>query len=579
MAEMRLITKEEAKLSTLLEKVYPSALIQATEQAIITKINSIRQVSGVQQRKALSEKSIMFICYADTFTREGQMPLVTLKHKADRYLKPTIDTIHILPFYPWSSDDGFAVKDLEVVKANLGSWEDISALAEGYQLMFDAVINHLSAQGTWFEAWLSGEPAFDNFFISVAPKDVERLAKVVRPRTLPLVHSFQKQAQEVLVWTTFSQDQIDLNYKNPQVLLAILDVLLGYAEKGASYIRLDAIAYLWKELDSTSIHLPQTHAIIQIIRRVLELAGQPIRIITETNVPHADNISYFGSGDDEAHPVYNFALPPLLLHTLYSGDTGALEKWAHQLDIPHPDTHFLNFTASHDGIGITPLNDLVPKAAIEAICHRVESLGGNISMKSLPGSIEVPYELNINWLDAMADPNASSPHPTLEQIDRFFLTQGLVLSLKGLPGIYSHSLFGSQGWLKGPRLTGIQRSVNREKLDADVMDEELANPNSLRSRIYSKYVSLLKIRTQEAAFAPASAQKIIASPPGCFALMRIAEADDHILCIYNFGSTQVDYLLSQTASNTVYRDLISGTIYPEQVIQLKPFSMAWLKAQ
>jgi len=576
---MKNITRDQANLLPLLSQIYPAEVAVGLEQAIVERINLIHRGNDVQQLDGLTSSSVMLISYADTFTRRGQAPLQTLKQVVDQYLKPFIDSIHILPFYPWSSDDGFAVMDLSAVNSEVGDWTDIENLGQDYQLMFDGVINHLSAKSTWFKAFLAGDPKFENYFITVEPEDLELLSEVVRPRTLPLVHPFHKEDTELLIWTTFSEDQVDLNYANPEVLLSILDVLLDYANKGAKYIRLDAIAYLWKALGSSSIHLPQTHALIQLMRRVLHLAGKPVRLVTETNVPHADNTSYFGDGNNEAHLVYNFALPPLLLHSLYSGDTEALSKWASELKTPHPEAHFFNFTASHDGIGITPLLGLVPEADIEAICQQIKTLGGFVSMKSLPDGSEIPYELNINWLDAMEIPDEPGHNHTSEQIARFFLTQGVMLSLKGLPGIYVHSLFGSQGWIGGVQETGSARSVNREKLDADILDTVLNDPNSRRSIIFSRYATLLKVRAHEPAFDPGAEQRILKSPPGSFIVERKSVEGNRLICIFNFRPITSHYDLSQLSKNNVdYTDLLSGSVLKGEILHLKPYTMAWLKA-
>jgi len=576
---MKNITKDQANLLPLLSQIYPPGINPDLEHEIVERINRTRKGNAEQQLDNLSSRSVMLITYADTFTRLGQAPLQTLKQVVDQYLKPFIDSIHILPFYPWSSDDGFAVTDLLAVNSEVGDWTDIENLGQDYQLMFDGVINHLSAKSTWFKSFLAGETDFDNYFITIEQKDLELLSKVVRPRTLPLVHPFHKGQTEILIWTTFSEDQVDLNYANSEVLLSILDVLLAYANKGARYIRLDAIAYLWKALDSTSIHLPQTHVLIQLMRRVLHLAGKPVRLVTETNVPHADNISYFGDGNNEAHLVYNFALPPLLLHSLYSGDTAALNKWASELKTPHPDAHFFNFTASHDGIGITPLAGLVPEADIEAICQRIKTLGGFVSMKSLPDGSEMPYELNINWLDAMGIPDESGHNDTFDQIARFLLTQGVMLSLKGLPGIYVHSLFGSRGWINGVQETGSSRSINREKLDADTIDTELNDPNSRRSIIFSRYGTLLKVRARESAFDPGAEQRILKSPAGSFTIERKSVEGNQLICIFNFRPTTLHQDLSQWSKNNVdYKDLLSERVPKGDILHLESYSMAWLKA-
>lgn len=519
----------------------------------------------------------MLIAYADSFRRSEEAPLTTFRHFMATGIGSLVDSIHILPFYPWSSDDGFAVKDFVAVADEYGDWDNIHNLAENYKLMFDGVINHVSAENSWFKGFLAGDPQYADFFIRVGQDELPRLKNVVRPRTLPLVHSFPMPEEEALIWTTFSRDQVDLNYANPQVLMAIIKVILFYAKNGASYLRLDAIAYLWKRLDTWCIHLPETHVVIQVIRKVLELAKQTTLIISETNVPHADNISYWGTGDNEAHLVYNFSLPPLLLHSVYSGDTSALNTWAGRLTFPYPSAHFLNFTASHDGIGVTPLQGLIETSQIQSICDQVKTLGGHVSLKATESGGEIPYELNINWLDAMALPNDPVNEISAKQIDRFFLTQAIMLSFKGMPAIYYHSLLGSRGWQAGPETHGSPRSINRKKLDATLLEQELLDNDSLRFRIFSRYAQLLRVRQQQPAFSPSASQEILNCPAGGFALMRHGQAGAKMLCLYNFKPQRLEFsMLDQFSSDGDLRDLLNGTTVSNGSIGIQGYGMAWL---
>ena len=160
-----------------------------------------------------------------------------------------VDDIHLLPFYPYSSDDGFSVIDYKQVNPALGTWDDVARVGQNFHLMFDGVINHISAQSAWFKAFLQDDPKYRDYFIVVEGEP--DLSQVVRPRTLPLLTEFTTPSGAKKVWTTFSADQIDLNYANPEVLLDIIDVLLFYVAHGAELIRLDAIAYLWKEIGTT----------------------------------------------------------------------------------------------------------------------------------------------------------------------------------------------------------------------------------------------------------------------------------------------------------------------------------------
>ena len=424
-----------------------------------------------QRAGGVTEQDSILITYGDQLQLPNEKPLETLGDFCNRYLDGVVRGIHILPFYPWTSDDGFSVKDYRQVDPALGNWDDISTLERHFRLMFDAVINHASVQHPWFQAFLQDDPHYRDYFI-VVNRDPD-LSQVVRPRALPLLTEFHTPSGLKQVWTTFSTDQVDLNYQDPDVLLEIIDTLLLYAAQGAHFIRLDAIAYLWKEISTSCIHLPQTHRVIRLFRAVLDEVAPHVMLITETNVPHVDNISYFGNGRDEAQMVYNFALPPLVLHTFYTENSRILSKWAAGLKLPSSQTTFFNFLASHDGIGINPARGILSEAEIEALIERVTQHGGLVSYKQEASGGQKPYELNINYFDALSDP-ASKEAPDI-QVDRFVTSQAIMLALIGVPGIYFHSLFGSRGWHAGVDLTGRNRTINRQKFAAAAFENELTD--------------------------------------------------------------------------------------------------------
>ena len=326
------------------------------------------------------------------------------------HLSGVASGIHILPFYPWSSDDGFAVKDLFAVAPEYGTWADVERLGADFDLMFDAVFNHMSVESEWFRQFLAGDPAYRDFFVTVAGG--ADLSAVIRPRALPVLTAFASASGPREVWTTFSADQVDLNYRNPAVLAAVLEALLLYVARGARFIRLDAIAFLWKEPGTTCLHRPQAHRIVQLLRAVLDEVAPHVRLITETNVPHRDNLSYFGDGTNEAQLVYNFALPPLVLHALQTGRAEELTRWAQSLALPSDRVTFFNFLASHDGIGLNPARGILSDAGIDGLVQRTREHGGFISYKQLSDGTQEPYEMNINYLDALSPPAAASrPRP------------------------------------------------------------------------------------------------------------------------------------------------------------------------
>ncbi len=481
----------------------------------------------------LSERDAMLITYGDQVRLPRQTHLKTLGQFCDTYLRGLISSIHILPFFPWSSDDGFSVMDYRSIDPTLGDWEDVEHLGQSFRLMFDGVINHMSARSDWFQRFLANESPYRDYFLTVTGNP--DLSAVVRPRTLPLVTEFQTAAGPRRVWTTFSADQVDLDYHNPEVLLEIVDILLEYVCHGAQFIRLDAIAYLWKEIGSTCLHLPQTHAFIQLLRAILEETAPHVRIITETNVPHAENISYFGNGENEASLVYNFALPPLVLHTLQTGDASKLSGWAAGLDLPSEKATFFNFLASHDGIGLNPVRGILSQQEIDTLVNRALDHAGLISYKANSDGTKSPYEMNINYFDALSDPSGNEPINL--QVDRFMASQAILLAMRGMPGIYFHSLFGSRGWQQGVNKSGQNRTINRQKLELPSLTADLDDPTSLRARVFFRYRELLSQRSASPAFHPNGNQQVQDYGKSVFALLRTSpDRQNSTLCLQNISS-------------------------------------------
>jgi sucrose phosphorylase len=532
----------------------------------------------------LSEKDVILITYGDMVSRQGQPPLETLGNFLQQYLADVVNTVHILPFYPYSSDDGFSVIDYRQVNSAFGTWEDVSALNQNFRLMFDAVINHCSSQSEMFQGFLKGDPAYADFFTVVEPGT--DLTRVFRPRATPVVTPYQTSYGEKLVWTTFSADQVDLNFKNPEVLLEVVKILLFYVANGAEFLRFDAVTYVWKELGTNCINLPQTHRVVQLMRSIMEGVAPNVVIITETNVPHKDNIAYFGDGTNEAQMVYNFALPLLTLYSFLSADATILSEWASTLSLPSNQTAFFNFLACHDGIGMLPVKDILPESDLVRIADGVREKGGFVSYKSNEDGSQSPYELNINYLDALSifdevawDENALAK--------RFLSSQAIMLALRGVPGIYFHSVFGSQNWLEGAKETGRHRTINREKLAVDQLKAALAAPGSLRARVYQGFCQLLRVRQEHPAFHPFGEQEILDIHPGLFALVRTSpNRSEKILCLHNVSGEARDLTVNLAAAgladvNRFEHLLNGGQIQVDGGIlklSVLPFEVVWLKA-
>ncbi len=543
----------------------------------------------LHRRLRLDQTACLLVAYGDQFREAGEVPLDTLERAASLLFHDLLSGVHVLPFFPWSSDDGFSVMDFREVDARLGNWQYIERIARRRLLMADLVLNHASAQGAWFQAYRRGEPRYRDFFIEV-PEDAD-LSAVFRPRTLPLVTEFQTAFGRRRLWTTFGPDQVDLNYANPEVLLEMLDVLLLYVSRGAQLVRLDAAAYVWKELATPCLHHPRTHGLVRLLRAVLDAAAPWVLLLTETNVPQAENLSYFGKGNEEAQLVYQFPLPPLVLDAFLQEETSSLRSWAAALPPCGPHTAYLNFLASHDGIGLLPAAGFLPEVRIHALARAVRERGGRVSFKSTVTG-EVPYELNLSYLDAVTAPGEPVPH----RAQAFLCSQAILLALAGVPAIYVHSLLGTPSDREAVERTGQNRAINRRKLEYREAEALLEERGSLRALVLEGYRRLLAARAGHPAFHPHGAQRVRgAHRPGegpgeesLFCLERTSpDGREKVLCLHNVGGKPAVYRMEAgeppnrtgASRSDGWVDLISGRLVPVQpAIPLAPYEALWLAA-
>ncbi len=530
----------------------------------------------------VTQKDSILITYGDQVNEPGQSSLETLGEFLSKYLQGIISSVHLLPFYPYTSDDGFSVVDYKAVDEKLGNWSDIKQFRNSFRLMFDAVINHVSSQNIWFQNFLQGHPKYEKYFITEKP--TTDLSKVTRPRTHALLTPFETSEGIRHVWTTFSEDQIDLNYAQPEVLLEIIDVLLFYVAQGADFIRLDAIGFMWKEIGTSCIHLPQTHRVIQLFRSILDVVAPHVLLITETNVPHEENISYFGDGTNEAQMVYQFSLAPLILHTFRTGDASVLSEWASSLRPISETVSYFNFIASHDGIGVRPAEGILTSEEIDALAQQTFEHGGDVSYKTNANGSQSPYELNITLFDALSNPQGGEPESF--KIERFIASQAIMLALRGVPGVYIHSLFGSSSNHSGVEQTGRARTINRQKWTRCDLEALLDDPLSRSSQVFQRYVHLLKVRSAYACFHPNSNQQILTSHAHVFALLRTTQdKQQQMLCVHNISSNIQTYVLpieSGTLSSS-WIEVFSEQELTEQNkelrVQLGPYEVGWFLAQ
>ncbi|MGR8950416.1 MAG: sugar phosphorylase [Gammaproteobacteria bacterium] len=557
-----------------LESVYPDADCAALCQTLISIMGLTDPIPLRPHRNIWDQHDIAVITYADTIA-DGGVPLQTLKSFLDQHLGDLVSIVHILPFYPYSSDDGFAVIDYSAVNESHGSWEDVRAIADEYKLMADLVINHVSARSRWFENFKQGKTPGKNYFISV-PVDTD-VSQVVRPRMSPLLTAVKTVDAEKHVWCTFSSDQVDLNFANPEVLIEFAKIIALYLERGVRWFRLDAVAFLWKELGTSCIHLPQTHEIIKLLRLLIESRQSDAVIITETNVPNRENLTYFGNAN-QAHLIYNFSLPPLMVHTLISEDCRHLKTWLMSMPPPQQGSCYLNFIASHDGIGVRPLEGLLSEAETSRLLDTMQKFGGAITYRELKGERK-PYEINIALFDALSGPVGGKPDEF--QVARFICAHAIMLALEGIPAFYMHSLFATCNDHERVQHTGRLRSINRHIWQREALEKALGDSTSHHKAVFERLGKLIEIRKSQSAFHPNATQFTLHLGTNIFGFWRQSiDRQQSIFAVHNVTRKSQTIALSELnlIDMEQWYDLISNERIEDirGEITLGPFEALWL---
>lgn len=521
------------------------------------------------------QHDVYVITYGDTFLAPDEKPLSCLHQFLNKHLAGTINSVHILPFFPYSSDDGFSVIDYMEVNKSLGDWHDIASIAGDFKLMADLVINHCSAESVWFENFLKGVNPGVNYFVEASPDD--DLSEVVRPRTSPLLREVMTKEGEKHVWCTFSHDQVDLNFENPDVLLEFVKIIKWYLDNGIAVFRLDAVAFIWKVVGTSSLNLPETHEIVRLLRTLIEARKSDAVIITETNIPNRENLSYFGNAN-EAHVVYNFSLPPLLINTLVTGCSHYLKNWLMSMPPAQMGTTYFNFVASHDGIGLRPAEGLLSDEEIKLLLDTMMAFGGEVSWRALDNGESKPYEINISLFDALKGTVKGEDE---WQVERFMCAHIVMLALEGIPAFYIHSLLATGNDYERIQRKGHNRSINRHQWDYAKLEENLCSPENIHHKVFNQLKKMIDIRVKQPAFHPNAIQYTLHLGDGVFAFWRQSlRRDQSIFAINNITDQPQDIPL--TAINLVgtdeWVDLITGAHYHDLhgSLLLAPYQSVWL---
>ncbi len=557
-----------------LKKIYPNQAKFVYEEInkLIKDYKKRNPVKSSNNRILFSEKDIVLICYADHVKESGIKTFKTMHKFLFKFARGIINRVHFLPFYPWSSDDGFSVKDYYRVKKTYGDWKDISVIKKNFNLMFDCVLNHTSVQGEWFKKFLKNNKKYEDFFISFSKdeykKNVNNFQKVFRPRKDPLFTKFKTKNGEKYVWTTFSKDQADLNFNNHKVFLELIKILLFYAENGASAIRLDAIAYVWKKLGTNCFNLKETHLFVQVIREILKKVAPDVWLVTETVLPDQENINYFGDGGNEAHLVYHFQLETLILYTILKGDSGIISNWLKNIIHTSDIANYLNLSISHDGIHTIPAKGILNKKQIKELVRDCVKKGGKILERDIGNGKKEVYEINITYPSAIGN------------VKKYLVSQAIVLALQGVPLIYLNNLIGADNWSEGVERLGYGRAINREKFNYKKIKNQLNNKSSKKAQIYNGYKKLLKVRINEALFSPQVSQKILNFCSSLIVILRYKN-NNKLLALFNVSNKEVvikSIDIKRYLKKIKVKDILSKKfIKLDKDLVLQAYEVKWLK--
>ena len=521
-----------------------------------------------------SEKTTVLITYANSITSTNNMsPLSSLQKFVSSKCQQFIDTVHILPFFPSSSDDGFAVKDYYNIDNEFGDWKDIINISKSFRVMADVVINHGSSEGVWFKNFIKGEGRGHDYFLSF--DNTFDITEVVRPRTSPLLNTFDTHDGTRYLWCTFSKDQVDYNFNNPKVINEFVEIILYYLKMGITIFRFDAVAFLWKRIGTSCMNLEKTHEIIRLFRTIIDYLSPYTVLVTETNTPAAENVSYFGNGN-EAHWIYNFSLPPILIYSVLIGNASYLEKLTMSMPPSQIGTSYLNFIASHDGIGLRPVETFLTKIEVERFTQLMENNGGKITYRSTNTDVDEPYEINISLFDAMKETFSKEKKLFIE---RYICIHTIMMSLEGVPAFYIHSLFGTENDYALYQKTGHNRSLNRGKIDYNKIKTE--STNTKESKIYNKLKELLLIRRNQPAFHPNALQFTLHLGNELYGIWRQSiDKTQSIFCITNITEEIVTLSLLDINLDDAdkWHDLIAQEAVEDNIsnIELKPYQTVWL---
>jgi sucrose phosphorylase len=428
-----------------------------------------------------SKNGVMLITYANSMGKN----IAQLEYVLNHIVKGAVAGVHILPFFPSSSDRGFSPLRYDIVDPEFGDWSDLARLSEKYFLMYDFMINHLSSQSSYFQDFIAkkDKSPFTTMFIrhkdfwpngEPTTEEIERIYKR-KPKAPNVIVKFNNGTAE-RVWCSFGDDQIDLNIQSEVTWQFIQDNLKILADHGAAFIRLDAFAYTTKKVGSTCFfEEPEIWEILDRVKNIL--SPYQVEILPEVHEHYAIQLKLAEKG----YWVYDFALPMLLLHALHTGETTNLVHW---LQIcPRKQLTTLD---THDGIGVVDVRGLLTDEQIDRTKDLLFSHGANIKRiynTEAYGNLDI-YQINCTYYSALGNNN-----------DAYTIARAVQMFAPGIPQIYYVGLLAGKNDIKLVESTKNGRDINRHSFTIEEIARETKRP------VVQKILKLMRFRNEFPAFA------------------------------------------------------------------------------
>ncbi len=551
-----------------------------------------------------SEKIVGGALYVDLFSDN----LGKLRDCIPYFKDLGLTYLHLMPLFavrPGNSDGGYAISNYRSVDPRLGTIADLRLLADdlraaGITLVLDFVFNHTSDDHYWAQQAQSGDKEYQQYYFIFPDRDLpdqyERTLREIFP-TVRRGNFTWHDGMQQWVWTTFNSFQWDLNYRNPAVFRAMLEEMFFIAQTGVDILRLDAVAFVWKQMGTGCENLPQAHTLIKAFNRLSRIATPGLLFKSEAIVHPDDVVRYIG--EDECQISYNPTLMALLWESLATREVRLLTRsLSHRHTLP-TNTAWVNYLRCHDDIGWTFDDADAAAIGINAFDHRQflnEFYTGQYKGSFARG---VPFQENLETGDMRIAGTLASlaglekaiennDDPAVElAIRRILLLQGITLSVGGIPLLYLGEEWGmlnDYDFVKDPAKAGDTRWIHRPKMRWEYLEElndgREGMPTSYRNRIFRSLQHFITVRKSLRAFAAQEMKLVAIENPHVLSFQRVCEGH-RVLVVANFCEEPQSFAGNQLRTaglGRFFQDALSGqTFGTSDDLAMQAYQILWLR--